>query len=154
MNLEILLIDTNLLLLYVVGTASRHYISTHKRLTSFLSKDFDVLLDLMKKAKTVLVTPNTLTETSNLAMQIPNPARTHIASVLRDVIHMAAELYVPSKTASARQEFVRLGMTDSALLEALTTDVALLTVDLDLYVAALKNHRNSINFNHLREVYL
>ena len=65
-------IDANLLVLLVVGSAGRDYISKHRRLRRFSKEDYDLLLRLIRKAKgtrRVFVTPNTLTETSNLLGQ-------------------------------------------------------------------------------------
>ena len=50
-----------------------------------------------------------------------------------------------------RDAFPRLGLADAALLEAVSADAPLLTVDFDLYVAALASGEESaINFNHWR----
>jgi hypothetical protein len=50
-----------------------------------------------------------------------------------------------------RDEFIRLGLTDSVLLELGRSGATLLTVDLDLYLAALDAGLNVINYNHLKE---
>jgi hypothetical protein len=81
-----LLIDTNLLVLFVVGTAAKEYIVKHKKLTAFTVEDYDMLVRIVSGASEVLVTPNTLTETSNLAAYIGEPARSRVLAVLRTVI--------------------------------------------------------------------
>lgn len=149
-----ILLDTNLLLLFVVGTTSRDYISKHKRLTQFTAEDFDTLVQVIARAPEVLLLPNTLTETSNLAAYIGDPAKTEIFRVLHTVISKSQEQYVRSSVAAERQEFFRLGLTDSALVEASTDEVAILTTDFNLYHAALIKGLPAINFNHLRDSYL
>lgn len=149
-----ILLDTNLLLLFVVGTTSRDYISKHKRLTQFTVEDFDTLVQVIARAPEVLLLPNTLTETSNLAAYIGDPAKTEIFRVLHTVISKSQEQYVRSSVAAERQEFFRLGLTDSALVEASTDEVAILTTDFNLYHAALIKGSPAINFNHLRDSYL
>ena len=149
-----ILLDTNLLLLFVVGTTSRDYISKHKRLTQFTVKDFDTLIQLIERAPEVLLLPNTLTETSNLAAYIGEPAKTDIFRMLHTVISNSREQYIRSNIAAGRQEFIRLGLTDSALVEASTNEVAVLTTDFNLYHAALSKGTPAINFNHLRDSYL
>lgn len=146
-----LLIDTNLLLLFVVGTASREFIPRHKRLKQFTIDDFDLLVDVVSRAQSVLVSPNILTETSNLAAYIAEPARTRIFEKLRQVIAVNTEAYVPSKVAARREEFVRLGLTDATLIEAASTEIAVLTTDLDLYLAVKAQGASAVNFNHLRD---
>ncbi|AAQ60210.1 PIN domain-containing protein [Chromobacterium violaceum] len=149
-----LLIDTNLLVLFVVGTASRDYIEKHKRLTEFVPDDYDALLKIISNATSVLVTPNTLTETSNLAAYIGEPARSKVFAVLKNLITSTAECYIPSNTVTDRQEFIRLGLTDSLLIEACSEDITLITTDLNLYLAAQSAGSSAINFNQIRDTYL
>jgi hypothetical protein len=149
-----LLIDTNLLVLFVVGTAAKEYIAKHKKLTAFTIEDYDMLVRIVSGASEVLVTPNTLTETSNLAAYIGEPARSKVLDVLRAVSRDSQERYVPSSAAAQRNEFIRLGLADAALLEIAAKDVALLTTDFDLYNAALVKGAKAFNFNHLRDRYL
>ncbi|CAK8713487.1 MAG: hypothetical protein CDV28_102193 [Candidatus Electronema aureum] len=150
-----LLIDTNLLVLFVVGTASKDYIAKHKKLTEFTVKDYNMLVKIVSGASELLVTPNTLTETSNLAAYINEPARSKVLAVLRTVIVSdSQERYVPSSVAAERKEFIRLGLADAALLEIAAKDVTLLTTDFDLYNTALKKGAQALNFNHLRDQYL
>lgn len=149
MNGTSLVLDSNLLLLLVVGTAATSYIPRHKRLRAYTESDFDLLIELIASAPRVLVTPNTLTETSNLAGYIEEPARTEIYEVLRALIHATEEEYVESRRAVTRSEFVRLGLTDAALLST-GESRALLTADLDLYLSAIAVGHDAVNFNHLR----
>lgn len=47
--------------------------------------------------------------------------------------------------------FLALGLTDAVLLEAVSSERPLLTVDLELYLAALRSDEHSaINFHHYR----
>ena len=151
----IIVLDSNLLLLFVVGLASQGYIAAHKRLQAYSTDDFVLLQRILSAARKVVVTPNILTETSNLAGQIAEPARTHIYRVLKALVEDALaveEQYVESRQAVARDEFTRIGLTDSAILEITTVSHTLLTVDLDLYLAALKQGYKAENFNYLRNL--
>ena len=141
-----IVLDANLLVLFVVGSASRH-----KRLKEYSASDFDLLVDVLSAAPDVLLTPNTLTETSNLIGNISEPARTHIYTAFRKLIGIATEHYLPSSKAAVRPEFLRLGLTDAALLDLTPGTASLLTADLDLYLAALAQGSSAYNFNHLRD---
>ena len=149
-----IILDTNLLLLFIVGTASRKYIGMHKKLKSYTNEDFDLLLRLLSSADNIAVTPNTLTETSNLAAYISDPALTHILEVFRSLImdNNTNECFVQSYVAAARPEFIRLGLTDAALLHIADDSRVLLTADVGLYLAALNDGKNAQNFNHLRNM--
>ncbi len=149
-----LLIDTNLLVLFIVGTAAKEYIAKHKKLTAFTVEDYDILVRIVSDASEVLVTPNTLTETSNLAAYIGEPARSRVLDVLRTVSTNSRESYVPSSSAARRSEFIWLGLADAALLEVAAKNVTLLTTDFNLYNAALTKGAKAFNFNHLRDRYL
>lgn len=62
------------------------------------------------------------------------------------------ERHVESRQAVARDEFLRIGLTDAAILEMATASHTLLTVDLDLYLTALNRGLKAENFNHLRDL--
>jgi hypothetical protein len=146
-----IILDSNLLLLFVVGLASQDYIAVHCRLRSYSTEDFILLRRILSAATRVVVTPNILTETSNLAGYVAEPARTRIYRVLKALIEDAIEeQYVESKQAVAQGEFARIGLADSAILEIATASHTLLTVDLNLYLAALSRGLKAENFNHLR----
>lgn len=147
-------IDSNLLLLLVVGMTNRDYVSKHKRLQEFTSADYDLLQEQLSVASEIVVTPNTLTETSNLIDHISDPARSQIYAKLVELLNLpeAREAYVSSRSATARQELPRLGLTDCALLEVCADGTPLITVDLKLFLAAVGNGSKALNFNHLRNL--
>ena len=146
-----ILLDANLSILLAVGLTKREYIAEHKRLTKYDATDLDILSRLIDQSSGVIFTPNTLTETSNLARYIPEPARTEIAATLAWLIDRAEERVVASGRAVLRPEYLKLGLTDAVLLEALHTGTILVTDDLDLYLAASMTGMSVVNFNHLRD---
>jgi hypothetical protein len=112
--------------------------------------DFILLQQILSGATEIVVTPNILTETSNLAGYIREPARGEIYLALRSFIaQVVEEKYVESKEVVARNEFVRIGLTDCAILQ-LPKSCIVLTSDLDLYLTALEAGFQAENFNHLR----
>lgn len=145
-----LLLDTNLLVLLVVGVISPTCIARHRRLREYSIDDFLLLGSIVARAKQLLTTPNILSETSNLSSQIAEPWRSRIASGLARLIERHEEIYLASTVATTRSEFVRLGLTDSVTL-ALCENASLLTVDLELYLAASRAGHDAQNFNHLRD---
>ncbi len=145
-------LDSNLLLLYVVGSASRHYIAAHKRLRAYSVTDYDLLVEQLGFVSTLLVTPNTLTETSNLIDHIGEPARSRIYEYFCKLLTLAEvkETYVPSERAAALADLPRLGLTDCTLLSLCAQGIPLLTVDIHLFLAASRQGK-AVNFNHLRD---
>jgi predicted nucleic acid-binding protein len=149
-----IIVDANLLLLWIVGLASPDYIHRHKRLQAYTNEDFLILVNILSRARRIILTPNTLTETSNLAGYIAEPARTEIFYILFALIKAAEteERFIESEAAAAWPEFVRLGLTDSALLQLAGDSHTLLTADVNLYLAALHRGLNAENFNHYRNL--
>ena len=123
----------------------------HRRTRRFTVEDYERLIRATSPVGELRVTPNTLTEASNLLGQHGEPQRSQLLLTLRALIERSPETVVPSADAARHVAFPRLGLTDAALLEAVSTDAPLLTVDFDLYVAALESGEESaINFNHWR----
>jgi len=149
---ETIVLDTNLLILLVVGQASRCYIDKHKCLKAFTCCDYDLLKSIFSQASSIRFTPNTLTETSNLLKRIDEPARSDIFRKFADMINLFDESYVESRFGARQTEFVRLGLTDSILLLLSgNPSLVLVTADLGLYLAATGRRLNVVNFNHQRE---
>lgn len=145
-----LLIDANLLVLLVAGRTDPGLIAKHRRLTEFTTDDYDRLTDLILAFGKVLVTPNTLTEASNLLAQHGEPERSRALRTLRFLIEDAQEIVIASADAARTRGFERLGLTDAALLEVVSDAAPLVTVDLDLYLEASRNAPNAaFNFRHL-----
>lgn len=146
-------IDANLLVLLIVGSVGEELIARHRRLQQFMPEDYRSLHNLLDRVDQVFVTPNTLTETSNLLAQHGEPERSRFLDKLRSVIQESREIHVVSEVASQNNAFKRLGLTDAALLEVATVDTPLLTVDIDLYRAAwVKGRETAVNFTHLQSL--
>ncbi len=137
----VVVVDANLLVLLVVGTASKEYIARHKRLTDYTAEDFELLGLILSDFSEIVLLPHILTEVSNIARQIDSPARAEVQAVLRRLIQSCAEFPVQSLHGAQREEFDRLGLTDAVILHFCGTDLdgtgpTLVTVDTALADAA------------------
>ena len=141
-------IDTNLLVLLIVGSVDRKQVGKHRRARHFAPEDYDLLSLTIEMLERVLVTPNTLTEASNL---LESRSDRRFLDRLRLVVEGSDEIVVASAEAVRNHMFPRLGLTDAVLLEAVSEERPLITTDLDLYVAALsKGGEAAFNFSHFR----
>lgn len=149
-------IDTNLLLLLVVGAADPRYIAMHKRLAAdYTAYDFEQVSQIAGRYSEIILLPNTVTEVSSFARQIADPARSRIQGKFRSLLQSVTEFYVESRTAALREEFVELGLTDAAILHlcALPLDdlsPTLLSVDEDLINGASSLGYGCIDYKQLR----
>ena len=109
---------------------------------------------MIEKFDKVFVTPDTLTEASNLLAQHGEPERSRLFDVLRLLIDKSEEIVLASATAARNSAFTRLGLTDAALLEVISEETPLLTADFDLYYRAAleKGPEAAYNFTHFRSL--
>lgn len=146
------LLDSNLALLLVAGLTTPSSIAKHKRLQAYDIDDFEAIAGLVDQSGGLQFCPNVWSETSNLVRYTGEPLRSEISRTLARLVAAFGETYVESGTATQREEYVRLGLTDSVILCLAETGTTLVTVDLDLYLAAQSaGYENAINYNHLRE---
>ena len=140
------------LVLLVVGKTDRSLISRHKRTRNdFIEEDYDLLCQVLEGFTEFQVTPNILTEASNLVSQIGDPDRGRVLATLRGFIEGSREHYVPSTEAASIPSFPRLGLTDTATLAHVSYTGHVLTSDLDLYLEVSRAGHRAVNFNHIRQ---
>jgi hypothetical protein len=149
---DVVIIDTNLLLLLIVGSASVSFIEKHKRLIGTYNKDdFSILGAIISEFSEIVSIPHVLAEVSNLARQIDDPARTLIMEKLKVFISTTLEFAIPSLNGVERNEYQSLGLTDSVLLHLCALSIngvtpTLITVDSALANAAISLGYSAIDF--------
>jgi hypothetical protein len=116
-------IDTNLLVLLVVGSASRDYIARHKRLDGYTVRHFDDLVALISVFSEIVLLPQIVAEVSNLVRQIEGGPQRRIQSALRTLIENCREFPAESLSGALREEFLELGITDSVVLHFCSLDM-------------------------------
>jgi rRNA-processing protein FCF1 len=146
-----ILIDTNILLLYFVGTVNRERISKFKRTQQFIPEDYDLLQSIIAYFRNIVTTPNILTEVNSLTNQLSEPERSRcLAEIAQGFTAFFNEFYVDSKTISTDGSFIRFGLTDSGILQLARNQYLVLTDDLKLSVHLEREEVDVINFNQLR----
>ena len=151
-----ILVDSNLLLLYFVGLHDSTMIQRFKRTKVYAPKDFVLLGRFLEKFQRIVTTPNIMSEVSNLAGQMGSPAKEEFFLAFAEKIDIPGnddkldERYVASREASRIEAFVKVGLTDSAIIH-LAKDRFLVLTD-DFRLAGMLGHLSIdvINFNHLR----
>ncbi len=149
------MIDANLLVLLIVGSADRGVIKgrTFKGLKEYGTDDYDLLRSFVTGAQRFVVTPHILAETSNLLSRTHDSLNRRLFTEFRGLLNdveLVDEIFLPSAAAANRPEFVWLGLTDAAALLFSEHDITLLTSDARLADAAGKARIDVINFNHHR----
>jgi rRNA-processing protein FCF1 len=145
-----LLIDTNILLLYVVGLVNRDRIARFKRTQTFTAEDYDLLVQILKSFSAIVTTPNILTEVNSLANQLGEPERSRCMSLFGAAIGQMQESFQASDGLAQFPEFPRFGLTDCSLLNLARNRYLVLTDDLRLTVHLQSQGIDTINFNNIR----
>ncbi len=146
-----LFIDANLLILLVVGRVSSELIGEHRRLRGFSVADYELLIGFIADYDVIYVTPNTLTETSNLLASHLRAHRHRFLGTLRALIEQSREIVVASADAAGNMHYLDLGLTDAALLEVASPETPLLTADIKLFtVATADGVARAVSFWDLR----
>jgi len=143
------LLDSNLLLLLVVGLYRRSLVGTFKRLRAYTLEDFTFVQGIVAYFARVVVTPNVLTEVSNLAMHLGNEAEGCLR-IVRDQLTLLSERHVASNLAASEPIFLRLGLTDAAIVRAARSKLLVFTDDLPLTLSLQHAGLAVVNLNHLR----
>jgi rRNA-processing protein FCF1 len=145
-----ILVDTNILLLYCVGTLDPRLIGTFKRTNTFAVEDFDLLVKFQALFAKVVTTPNILTEVNSFGAQLGEPVKGNWFRQFAGHIEVFDERPVISREVAQGDQFSRFGLTDLGILEVATGRFLVLTDDFRLSQFLTAKGIDVVNFNHLR----
>jgi len=143
------LVDTNLLVLLLVGLVNNRRIVDFKRTQNFTIEDFDMLSQLIAWFGKLITTPHVLSQVNDLT-DLPGKDLKTIRGLFSNLAEQMEESYDPSRSLVADPLFPRLGLTDSAIATVCSREILALTTDLDLQVALQRRGADALNFNHVR----
>lgn len=143
------IIDTNLLLLAIVGELRPDRIG-YGRLSAFRPQDISILKGEIEKFDQFVTVPNVLAETSNFIRSSDREICEGANRLFVEYVLRAKEIYIPSNEVVRIQEFLRLGLTDTAILKVAKRKITTITDDFPLANRLHKLGLPCINFNHLR----
>jgi predicted nucleic acid-binding protein len=145
-----LFVDTNLLVLFTIGSVNRDRIEQFKRTRKYTKTDYDLLLRVLGKFKTLYTVAHVMAEVSNLT-DLSGSERQQALYVLREALSVLNEAEMPSTRAADDLLYEGHGLVDAAIA-AVARDYhcAVLTDDLDLYLSLSRDKVKVLNFTHLR----
>lgn len=146
-----LLIDTNLLLVLLIGALDPAQIERFKRTSGYTRKDFELLRAFIGRYTRLLTTPNILTEVSNLVGQLSGPLKQRAFMTLKNLTDRTIEeQYWPAAELTQIPSFPVLGLADVSVIAAAESGVTVLTADFPLYNRLTSAGLLAINYTHLR----
>ncbi|TWI70791.1 hypothetical protein LZ24_02212 [Desulfobotulus alkaliphilus] len=144
------LIDTNLLLLLIVGLCDKNIICDHKRTKNFTAADYDLLVSQIDGFSSIWVTSHCLAEVSNLLKQTHKQQAKQLLSCLSTFADRTHESHISKVNIFQNEAYLSLGVSDTGIIQKSKRVSCVYTVDLDLYLRISRIGRKVINFNHLR----
>jgi predicted nucleic acid-binding protein len=146
-----LLIDTNLLVLFVVGGVNRDRIESFKRTRQYSKTDYQLLLRVLDGFEPLYTLAHVMAEVSNLT-DLTGRERLQARQLLKETLTILREPEMPSVRAAQSAPYESLGLVDAAIAAlAREYKCTVLTDDLDLYLALSREGIMALNFAHLRE---
>lgn len=150
------ILDANLVFVLLVGRYNRNILGKRKGTKEYAPEDYDNLVGLLSKYDSIVVTPNVLTECTNLAGENKKgEAALPEHRVLRELItdgNLIREEYIPSKVAVLHSKYKYLGLSDCCILSLVNKETPLMSVDASLVNAALELNPECVNYNWYRRI--
>jgi hypothetical protein len=143
-------IDTNLLVLLLVGRVNPKRVENFKRTSGFTLQDFRLLESMVTWFGSPLIaTPHILSQLSDLT-DLPRQERGSIRDLLKALVETIEEQYDPAKQLVKHPLFKRFGLGDASIATVCQRNILVLTIDLQLQAALSYSGLDALNFNHVR----
>lgn len=148
-----LLLDTNVLVLLIIGRVDRLQITRHKASNAYSIKDYEKLEQLVAGQSDLATTAHIATEASNLLNWGRADLRRAMLTGLKSFLALAHEINVPSIRGANRPIFLRLGLADSVIedVSVQIPSIAVITADGPLHNELVGHGFNSLNFARVLE---
>lgn len=145
-----LLLDTNVLVLWIAGSLQPNLIGQHRRLRDYDEDDFAIVDALARQSQNHISTPHILTETSNLLGAGPQQMVVGGGEALTDYIGALDEIFTPAQTIAAQPEMLALGLADAAVYHLGMSDTQIVSMDFHLCNRLMQKGVSAINPRHFR----
>jgi hypothetical protein len=143
-------IDTNLLVLLLVGLVNPRRIASFKRTQDFSIEDFRVLRKLVEWFGVPLVaTPHVLSQVSDLT-DLSGKEAILIRELFKSIVEEIEEQHDAARRLVRHPLFERFGLGDASIAQVCARGIVVLTADVQLQIALGSTGLDAINFNHVR----
>ena len=144
------LLDTNLLVLLMVGRVNPNRIPNFKRTQNFDLEDLQTLELLVAWCGGKLVaTPHILSQVSDLT-DLTGTELERVRKLFRSTVQDLDEFRDPALQLVDNRSYSRLGLADASIESVCARKILVVTTDLDLYIALTSSGYDALNFNHGR----
>ena len=144
------ILDTNLLLVYLIGRYRVRLVGEFKRTQKYSQIDFTIIRKTVRYFVRVVVTPHILAEVSNFSRQVQEQHQSGCARELARIVDEAKEEFVPATEICAVPDFASVGITDAGIEKSAAGRYLVVTDDFSLSNRLQRNAVDAVNFYHLR----
>ncbi len=139
-------IDTNLLVLYIVGTINPAFIKRFNRgKNDFDENDFILISKFIDSFETKITSPQILSEVSNFLDE-----KTDFCIGLKKYIELSEERYIKSEDLAKSHCFLKFGLADSSIVEVSKDAYLIFTDERPLFGYLVNEGIDAINFEWLK----
>ncbi len=124
-----IIIDTNALILLIVGLMDPEKIPKHKCLSIYEKQDFIDLVDIIGDFNRLIMLPNVWTEVDNLLNGFTGEDKYLYIQVFKNIFKRSTEYYIATISGAEHYSFIDIGLTDSLLLQISSNNDFLVTSD-------------------------
>ena len=124
-----ILIDSNALLVLIIGLIDEDLVSKHKRTSIYTKKDFHDLVQVIGSHEKLLVLPNIWTEVDNLLNNFTGNHKWQYYNHFKNIVEKSSEKYLQTEQGAKSHSFIELGLTDSLILDIGTECDFIITSD-------------------------
>lgn len=142
-----ILIDTNLVLLYIVGSIDILRIREFSRTAMFTGDDFYRVSKFIDYFDLKITTPHVLTEVSNF---IGN--RQDLPILLKTYIEKSKEISLESSEVSKNNAFLKFGLADTAIIDTAKNSYLVFTDDGPLYGFLMNSHIDVVSLDQVKMI--
>ena len=145
-------VDTNLLVLWLVGSVSPRRILSFKRTQNFTVGDFQTLCGLMKWfGEPLITTPHILSQVSDLT-DLEGREAGLVRELFRSTVEVVQERYDEARQLVRHPLFERFGLGDASIAAVCERNIVVLTADVQLQIALACKGLDALDFNHVRSL--
>jgi len=139
------ILDSEALVLFVVGLIDPRRIGTHKKTTLYTVDDFEYLRAILQNASQIVVTPNIITEVDNHLNKEAETSKYSYVREIRKFLGASFEVHEESKEVAADWLMELVGISDTAILRMATKDDYIISGDSTLCDIARSRSLNIID---------
>ena len=139
-------IDTNILVLYIVGTINPAFIKRFNRgKNDFDENDFILISEFIESFETKITSPQILSEVSNFLDE-----KADFCIGLKEYIERSEEKYIKSEDLTKSPCFLKFGLADTSIVEVSKNTYLIFTDERPLFGYLVNEGIDAINFEWLK----